>query len=42
MIDFYKYAKKIRLNPLLDEINVKHDIHKKFALVLLAKIMLVI
>ena len=38
MIDFYKYAKKNQVKPIIGcEINVKHDLHKKFALVLLAK-----
>ena len=38
MIDFYKYAKKNKVKPIIGcEINVKHDLHKKFVLVLLAK-----
>ena len=38
MIDFYKYAKKNQVKPIIGcEINVEHDLHKKFVLVLLAK-----
>ena len=38
MIDFYKYAKKNNIKPIIGcEIKVIHEIDKQFALVLLAK-----
>ncbi len=38
MIDFYKYSKKNKIKPILGcEINIEHDTHKYFSLVLLAK-----
>ena len=38
MVDFYKYAKKNHIKPIIGcEIQIKHDIHNSFSLVLLAK-----